>query len=77
MIEPRLFQLIENLFKLLFIISSFFSVGILIWIGIMYILAKSEEEARKIHQTLPLFFLGLVLILLSFTIPKIIEMFFK
>lgn len=76
MIEPRLLKLIENLFKVLFTFSLFFSVGVLIYLGIIYI-TKSEEGAKKVHQALPLLILGLVLIFLSFTIPKVIEMFFK
>lgn len=76
MIEPRLLKLIENLLSVLFILSLFFSVSVLVYMGIMY-LTKSEEGAKQVHKMMPLFIIGLVLIFLSLTIPKIIRFFFE
>ncbi len=42
----------------------------------MYI-TKTEEGAKRAHQALPLFILGLVVIFLSLTLPRILELFFK
>lgn len=76
LIEPRLLRLFTSFFNLLFVFSLFFTVGILIYLGIIYI-TKSEDGAKRVHQSMPLLLIGLVLIFLSFTLPKIIEMFFK
>ena len=75
MLEPRLLNLITNIFRLLFLISLFFSVAILIYMGIMYT-TKTEEGAKKVHQMMPLFILGLALVFFSLIIPRLIRLFF-
>ncbi len=76
MIEPRLLKLIEGIFRLTFVFGLFLSVVVLIYLGIIYI-TKSEEGAKEVHEKLPLFVVGLIIIFLSLTIPKIVELFFK
>lgn len=76
MIEPKLLKLIERIFNLFFGASLFFSTTVLIYIGIMYI-TKTEEGVKKAHEKIPLLILGLALSFLSFSIPKIIKMFFQ
>ncbi len=76
MIEPRLLKFLANLLQLLFVTSLFFSVMILVYMGIMYI-TRSTKGAEEVHRWLPFFVIGLVIVFLSFTIIKLIELFFK
>jgi hypothetical protein len=78
MIEPRFLNLIDSFFQLIFILSLVFLAGVVIYLGIKYITTSaSEEKLREIHKRLPLLLIGAVLIFLSLTIPKLIELFFK
>lgn len=76
MIEPRFLKLIESIFGILFNLSLFFATIVLIYMGIIYI-TSSENGAKKVHQMIPLFIIGIILIFLSFTIPRLINLFFS
>jgi hypothetical protein len=75
-IDPRLLKLIENIFKDIFLLSLAYMVGIIIYLGIKYI-TSSGNKLEEIHKKWPLFLIGAVLVILSFTIPKLIGLFFE
>jgi hypothetical protein len=78
MIEPRLLNLIEGFFKLLFYITLAFLIGVIIYLGILYIITTpSEEKIKEVHKRFSLLLIAVFLIFLSFTIPKLIGMFFR
>jgi len=76
MIEPRLLNLIENFFRLIFIFSNIWLAGVIIYLGILYI-TSTGDKLKEVHKRWPLLLIGVVLIFLSLTIPKLIELFFK
>ena len=77
MIEPGLLKLITSFFNLIFILALGFLAGVIIYLGILYITSPSEEKLKEVHKRWPLLFGGVILVFLSRTIPKLIEMFFK
>jgi len=76
MIEPKLLNLIENFFKLIFVFALAYMVGVIIYIGIIYI-TTSGDKLKEAYKRLPLVLVGAVFVFLSFTIPRLIELFFK
>jgi hypothetical protein len=78
MIETRLLKLIGGFFQLLFYIAIAFLIGVIIYLGILYIITTpSEEKIKEVHKRLFLLVIAVFLIFLSFTIPKLIGMFFQ
>ena len=77
MIEPGFLKLINSLFNLIFILSLVFLAGVIIYLGIIYITSTSEEKLKEVHKKWFLILAGAVLVFLSRTIPKLIDMFFK
>lgn len=75
-IEPRLLNLIDSIFKLIFGFSLFFLVIVLIYLGILYI-TGDQKGLEKVHSRWHLILIGIVLAFLSLTIPKIIRLFFE
>jgi hypothetical protein len=76
MIEPRLLKLIDSLFKLIFLFSVIWLAGVIIYLGIIYI-TSTGDRLKEVHKKWPLLLIGIVLIFLSLTIPKLIGMFFQ
>jgi uncharacterized protein (UPF0333 family) len=76
MIEPRLLKLIDSLFKLIFLFSVIWLAGVIIYLGIIYI-TSTGDRLKEVHKRWPLLLIGIVLIFLSLTIPKLIGMFFQ
>jgi len=77
MIEPRFLKLIDSIFKLIFYFSLAYLAGVIIYLGIMYITTStSEDKLKEIHKRFPLLLIGVVLIFLSLTIPRLIGLFF-
>jgi hypothetical protein len=76
MIEPKLLNLINNIFKLAFSLSLAYMVGVIIYLGIIYI-TTTGDKLKEVHKRWKLILIGAVLIFLSLTIPKLIELFFK
>jgi hypothetical protein len=76
MIEPKLLKLIDSLFKLIFIFSIIWLAGVIIYLGIIYI-TSTGDKLKEIHKRWSLLLIGVVLIFLSLTIPKLIGMFFQ
>jgi glucan phosphoethanolaminetransferase (alkaline phosphatase superfamily) len=74
--DPRLVNLIYSFLKLIFGLALFITLIILIYQGILYI-TGSKEGIKKIHSRWYLILIGVVLIFLSLTIPRLISMFFK
>ncbi|GIW67175.1 MAG: hypothetical protein KatS3mg096_043 [Candidatus Parcubacteria bacterium] len=77
MIEPGFLKLINSLFNLIFVLSLSLLAGVIIYLGIIYITSPAEEKIKKVHKRWGLILGGIVLVFLSRTIPKLIEMFFK
>ena len=77
MIEPGLLKLINSFFNLIFILALGFLAGVIIYLGILYITSPSKEKLNEVHKRWPLLLVGVILVFLSRTIPKLIEMFFK
>jgi len=78
MIEQRLLNLIEGFFKLLFYIALAFLIGVIIYLGILYIITTpTEEKIKEVHKRFSLLVIAVFLIFLSLTIPKLIGMFFQ
>jgi cytochrome b561 len=77
MIEPGFLKLINNIFNLVFILALAFLVGAIIYLGIIYITSSKEEALKEVHKRWGILLWGLVLVFLSRTIPKLIEMFFE
>jgi len=76
MIEPKLLKLIDSLFKLIFLFSVIWLAGVIIYLGIIYI-TSTGDRLKEVHKRWPLLLIGIVLIFLSLTIPKLIGMFFQ
>jgi hypothetical protein len=76
MIEPRLLKLIDSLFKLIFLFSVIWLAGVIIYLGIIYI-TSTGDKLKEVHKRWPLLLIGIVLIFLSLTIPKLIGLFFQ
>jgi hypothetical protein len=76
MIEPRLLKLIDSLFKLIFLFSVIWLAGVIIYLGIIYI-TSTGDKLKEVHKRWPLLLIGVVLIFLSLTIPKLIGLFFQ
>jgi hypothetical protein len=76
MIEPRLLKLIDSLFKLIFLFSIIWLAGVIIYLGIIYI-TSTGDKLKEVHKRWPLLLIGVVLIFLSLTIPKLIGLFFQ
>ncbi len=76
MIEPGFLKLINAIFRLIFIFSIFFLVGVLIYLGILYI-TGGHKGAEKVHSRWFLILIGVILVFLSLTIPKLISLFFQ
>jgi hypothetical protein len=76
MIEPKLLKLIDSLFKLIFLFSVIWLAGVIIYLGIIYI-TTTGDKLKDVHKRWPLLLIGIVLIFLSLTIPKLIGMFFQ
>jgi hypothetical protein len=76
MIEPKLLKLIDSFFKLIFILSIIWLAGVIIYLGIIYI-TSTGDKLKEIHKRWSLLLIGIVLIFLSLTIPKLIGMFFQ
>jgi hypothetical protein len=76
MIEPKLLKLIDSLFKLIFLFSVIWLAGVIIYLGIIYI-TSTGDRLKEVHKKWPLLLIGIVLIFLSLTIPKLIGMFFQ
>lgn len=73
-IDPGLANLLINFLGLVYYSALFLSIVMLIYMGFIYI-TKSEEGAKKVHKMMPLFIVGLVLVFLSLTIRKLIQLF--
>jgi hypothetical protein len=76
MIEPELLKLIDSFFKLIFLFSVIWLAGVIIYLGIIYI-TSTGDKLKEVHKKWPLLLIGIVLIFLSLTIPKLIGMFFQ
>jgi hypothetical protein len=76
MIEPELLKLIDSFFKLIFLFSVIWLAGVIIYLGITYI-TSTGDRLKEVHKRWPLLLIGIVLIFLSLTIPKLIGMFFQ
>jgi hypothetical protein len=76
MIEPKLLKLIDSFFKLIFLFSVIWLAGVIIYLGIIYI-TSTGDRLKEVHKRWPLLLIGIVLIFLSLTIPKLIGMFFQ
>jgi hypothetical protein len=76
MIEPKLLKLIDSLFKLIFVFSIIWLAGVIIYLGIIYI-TSTGDKLKEIHKRWSLLLIGIALIFLSLTIPKLIGMFFQ
>jgi hypothetical protein len=77
MIEPGFLKLINSIFNLVFILSLAFLAGVIIYLGIVYITSSKEDKLKEVHKRWRFLLWGIVLVFLSRTIPKLIEMFFK
>ncbi len=75
MIEPRFLKLIDAIFRLIFGFSLFLLVVVLIYLGILYI-TGGPKGAERVHSRWWLILIGILLIFLSLTIPKLIRLFF-
>jgi len=76
MIVPGFLKLINSLFQLIFFFSLVYLVGVIIYLGIVYI-TSSGDKLKEVHKRWSLIIIGIVLVFLSLTIPKLIELFFK
>lgn len=76
MIEPGFLKLIDAIFRLIFGLSLFILMGVLIYLGILYI-TGGQKGAEKVHSRWFLILIGVILIFLSLTIPKLISLFFQ
>lgn len=77
MIISEFINLINSLFKIIFVISLGFLAGVIIYIGILYITSDKEDKIKEVHRRWKLLLLGSSLVFLSRVIPKVIEMFFS
>jgi len=77
MIVPGFLKLINSIFNLVFILALVFLAGVIIYLGIVYIASSKEGAVREAHKRWGIILWGIVLVFLSRTIPKLIEMFFK
>jgi hypothetical protein len=76
MIEPKLLKLIDSFLKLIFLFSVIWLAGVIIYLGIIYI-TSTGDRLKEVHKRWPLLLIGIVLVFLSLTIPKLIGMFFQ
>jgi hypothetical protein len=76
MIEPRFLKLIDSFFQLIFLFSLLWLAGVIIYLGIIYV-TSTGDRLKEVHKRWPLLLIGAVLVFLSLTIPKLIELFFK
>jgi len=77
MIEPGFLKLINSIFNLVFILALAFLAGMIIYLGIIYITTSKEAALKEVHKRWKFLLFGIILVFLSRTIPKLIEMFFK
>jgi hypothetical protein len=75
-VNPRLLNLIDNLFQVIFGLSLAYLSGIIIYIGIIYITSQGNK-LEEVHKRIPLLIIGIVLVFLSFLIPRLIGLFFE
>jgi len=76
MIVPGFLKLINSFFQLIFFFSLVYLVGVIIYLGIVYI-TSSGDKLKEVHKRWPLLLIGVVLVFLSLTIPWLIGMFFN
>lgn len=77
MIEPGFLKLINSIFNLVFILALAFLAGVIIYLGIIYITTSKEAALREVHRRWGVLLFGVILVFLSRTIPRLIEIFFK
>jgi len=74
-VDPGILGLIIKIFNLLFWLSSIFFLFVLLYLSILYIIAK-EEFVKKARDHLKLVLIGLFLVFLSIFIPRLVVLFF-
>jgi hypothetical protein len=75
-VNPKFLNLIDNLFQVIFGLSLAYLSGIIIYIGIIYITSQGNK-LEEVHKRIPLLIIGIVLVFLSFLIPRLIGLFFE
>jgi len=77
-LKIKLFKILRNLITFLFQILFLLSSVILVYLGILYILGKSNVGGKdSIHLSILYVIIGIVLLILSFFIPNLIKSFFQ
>ncbi|MER3570010.1 MAG: hypothetical protein C4348_00100 [Patescibacteria group bacterium] len=70
-----LFYLISQILKAVYWLALFLAVFFLIWTGYNYI--YYPEKSKELHKNILYIIIGVVVAILSFTIVKLIELFFR
>lgn len=75
-VQDNLWNFLLAILSLLYKISFFLLVGVIIYLGIIYITVGKEEAIKKVHERWLLLLAGVVLLFFSITLPNLIKMFF-
>lgn len=74
----KILTILNNFIKFAFSVLMILGSGMLIYVGILYISGKTKlKEEGGIHKAIAYIILGIVLLLMSFFIPNLIENFIK
>ena len=76
--QAEIMKILGNIIRFAFSVLMILGSGLLIYLGILYILGKTKvKEDGDIHKAILYLILGIVLLITSFFIPNIIKNFIE
>jgi len=75
--ESKIFRIFENISKFLFSVLMLLSVGLFIYLGILYISGREKIKDITTSKAILYLILGIVLLITSFFIPNLIKNFIE
>ena len=76
-VQGEITRILSNIIRFAFSVLMILASGLLIFLGIMYILGKTKVKEVDIHKAILYLVLGIVLLITSFFIPNIIKNFIE